>query len=390
MSSGDGTPLLALLSCTMFLCIELIRDNIFVALQLYQRGVELSKQLGPGIGTAQDRTVLTMITNLLGRVGALIPSYAHPEIMIDNQDASLEDGFKDVAHARSSLFALIMESSSFAVDVRKFKESLFSSTSPSFEQGEQAEQQEKSQSGLATMYGVNFRMVTNTLPPTVRSEGRIISSTFADSLQHLQQRQLELLDRLALWHRAFDDTRHSEVTSYLLMLYHSTLIWTSSQLQFEEVGMDVFTSHFEEVLRHAAVFLDAKAAELPTFTFEVGATPPLFLVAMKCRIPSFRRRALALMLRSPPKECMHGSTSTAEFARRLIEIEEEGLGLPPPHLYDANEPTTIDDTLIPADDKRIRNPELLKTLSTDYYEVKIERRSEAAGLFRVDIDNVLL
>ena len=116
-----------------------------------------------------------------------------------------------------------------------------------------------------------------------------------------------------------------ETISYLLMYYHSSLIWLSTRLDPTQRVFDEFTHHFHALISHAEAYIDAKATEKPTFTFEVGAVPPLYLTAIKCRVPSLRRQALDLLNRAPRKECIFGASSTAEVACRLIEIEEEYL-----------------------------------------------------------------
>lgn len=41
VTSGKATLLLALLSCVLFICVELLRDNIFAALNLYTKGYQI-------------------------------------------------------------------------------------------------------------------------------------------------------------------------------------------------------------------------------------------------------------------------------------------------------------------------------------------------------------
>jgi len=211
-----------------------------------------------------------------------------------------------------------------------------------------------------------------------------------EELQDLWQQQCTLLERLEDWLDALQITLQKnpqttpETASYLLMYYHSTMIWISTRLHLVEGVFDEFTSHFKDLVDHAAIYLQAKVEGPATFTFEIGATPALFLAAAKCRVPSIRRRALCLMSKAPRKECMHGSKSTAEFARRLVEIEEMGLGLPVLEIGDDTLLAPVDDTILPPEHQRIRGPELLKNVSTGLYEVKVERYSEKDGHFRFE------
>ena len=163
------------------------------------------------------------------------------------------------------------------------------------------------------------------------------------------------------------------------MYYHSTFIWLSTRLSPTQAIFDEFTGHFQELVRHAEIYVNAKAIELPTFTFEVGAVPLLYLSAAKCRVPSIRRQALDLFNKAPRKECLHGAESTAEVACRLIEIEEEGLGLPEPACSGRCATAIIDDTILPPEDRRIHNVQLLKNILTESHEIRVTRYSGASG-----------
>lgn len=44
-AAGKASPLLALLSCLLFTCIEVIRDNVFSALALLTNGIKLLNQM---------------------------------------------------------------------------------------------------------------------------------------------------------------------------------------------------------------------------------------------------------------------------------------------------------------------------------------------------------
>ena len=59
------------------------------------------------------------------------------------------------------------------------------------------------------------------------------------------------------------------------------------------------------------------------FSFDLGITPPMFLVASRCRHPRIRRRAVELMIQP---DIYHGAWRggySAACAQRMIEIEEQ-------------------------------------------------------------------
>ena len=152
------------------------------------------------------------------------------------------------------------------------------------------------------------------------------------------------------------------------MYYNSTLIWASTRLSLTETAFDDFTSHFEQIVHYADVYLSSHANDRATFTFETGAVAPLFLTATRCRIPSLRRQALDLMRRAPRKECFHGAESTAEVAGRVIDIEEEGLA-------------RLEDDLPPPEAFRVHKLELMKTPGTQLHEITVTRYSNISDRF---------
>lgn len=176
-----------------------------------------------------------------------------------------------------------------------------------------------------------------------------------------------------------------QTIDYLMMLYHATFLWLSTRLNPLETHFDTFKTHFQELLHHAELYLDSLSSPAPTFTFEIGATPALFLAAIKCRVPSLRRRALALMLKAPKKECMHGSFSTAEFARGIIELEEADSGLPKIELNLSQLANAVDDSIFIPERHRIHHPELLHNISKGEYELKGQRHFEVDGFIYVDV-----
>ena len=172
-----------------------------------------------------------------------------------------------------------------------------------------------------------------------------------------------------------------ETVSFLLMYYHCTTIWSSTRLALTETVYDEFAYHFEQIIHHAEIFLNAQAGEPATFTFETGAVPPLFLTTTRCRIPSLRRKALDLIGKAPRKECFHGAESTAEVASRVIAIEEEGLGLPIPDGAERCALAAIDDGVLPPEDRRVHNLELTKNTTRQRHEMTVTRYNMVNGLF---------
>ncbi len=163
------------------------------------------------------------------------------------------------------------------------------------------------------------------------------------------------------------------------MYYHFSVVWQMTRLSTTQTVYDEFTYHFNEIIRHAEIYIKCKAVQQCSFTIEVGAVPPLYLTATKCRIPSLRRRALDLLSKAPRKECNWGARSTAEIVARVIAVEEEGLGLPTPDCGGKCANVALDDGILPSEEQRVHTLEILKNESTQGHEVRVTRYTPVDG-----------
>ena len=107
--------------------------------------------------------------------------------------------------------------------------------------------------------------------------------------------------------------------------------------------------------------------------------PSLFFAATECRVPSIRRKALALLKKAPGKESILGADTSAEVAYRLITTEEKGLGLPDPAKYDETKVSELDDTLLPAEDNRFMRMVVVKNRITKAFELLVTTHKEVDG-----------
>jgi hypothetical protein len=80
-------------------------------------------------------------------------------------------------------------------------------------------------------------------------------------------------------------------------------------------------------LYHCKLILDSMVLETlqpaARFTFEISIIPVLYFVGQRCRCPTTRREAVALLDRNPPREGLWDAKQHAIVTRRLIELEEE-------------------------------------------------------------------
>ena len=175
--------------------------------------------------------------------------------------------------------------------------------------------------------------------------------------------------------------------NYLLMIYYTWLIWIPTRLSCRKTAFDAYTDQFRELLNHAEVFLNHHTSERPVFTFEFGAIPSMYWVACECRVPSLRRKALALLRKAPKKESFLGADSSAEVAYRQLVIEERDLRLPDPAELDENsDGIYVDDSVLPAEDKRVHFMELVNT--TPVFKIRVTMLVEKDGYFHWVVEDI--
>jgi hypothetical protein len=117
-------------------------------------------------------------------------------------------------------------------------------------------------------------------------------------------------------------------------------VWLSSSVSTEESIFDEQTEAFSAIVNLAGTMSsdsyvgagkpgDTPVASTPadcphSLTFEMDVTPPLYFVAVKCRVPSIRRAAISLLETTMPRtEGIWIASLCVAVAKRIIQVEEE-------------------------------------------------------------------
>ncbi|RAL09603.1 Zn(II)2Cys6 transcription factor domain-containing protein [Aspergillus homomorphus CBS 101889] len=101
---------------------------------------------------------------------------------------------------------------------------------------------------------------------------------------------------------------------HLLGLYYNTSTVIIGAYHAElETSLDEHANYFQ-IIGYSLLF-----------SFDLDITPPVFLVASRCRHPDIRRRACQLMLESPFYHGAWRDRYSGLCARRIIEIEEASM-----------------------------------------------------------------
>lgn len=154
-----------------------------------------------------------------------------------------------------------------------------------------------------------------------------------DYLVALDQQRVTLISHLQQWLEHFEkivgrEPYASRSLTLTLRLWHS-----SAQLQLgtiyedTEMRFDAFHDTFARIVDYAEAIMAllAEQEERYNFSFDLGISIPLFMVAQRCRDPSIRRRAIALMRTESRQEGAWESVGAADVVERWMLAEEAGI-----------------------------------------------------------------
>lgn len=119
------------------------------------------------------------------------------------------------------------------------------------------------------------------------------------------------------------------VHKLLELYYHVSTIIISTYGADEESVFDDYFERFQSIVDLAEEILEtwqmASQHFSLLFSFDLGITPPMFLVASRCRNSKIRRKAVSLMFQSPFYHGVWRDQYSGLCAQRIVDLEEEGL-----------------------------------------------------------------
>lgn len=294
INQGVADFTVSMISCILFIAIELLQGHKSAAIALYTQGAQL---LASATFTAASCTglgpLVTTISPLIHRLGA--------QFLIST-DGALGESWAP-AHADR------LETLTTASEARN------------------------ALLGLVADWKIHNKEVKDHV--NMLGKGHILDvSTLEAQQKHLQS-------RLSAWYRSFISTipaqdansypsaQHSDdSTSLLMMTYLSILIETQTSLVFNEIVYDDYEAEFTQILQYAPKAINATRSpdgSQPYFMFEMGVFLPLFITALKCRFPILRRQALRFLLDAPPVQGLCMCAPVVNLIATIVLIEEDRL-----------------------------------------------------------------
>jgi hypothetical protein len=321
---GPQSIAMALLSCLLFACIEYQLHNPSCAVVLQQKGIALLETALDGthnlLMDPASSAILEYVIPFFSRHAMIGATFRHPppaEWKIDADFYNLHHiySIENLDEARVSLYSLMYEAHAF----------------------------------------IRITWLLHTCPeppPYIVAE----QQEMVVRVNNWREDYLRLCERVHGPVR-----KYSALTHYLLM-YHSVLkVWIATCTSPFQIAFDAHFASFEDILFRAETLIQMSSHDTEwqsPFTGEMGVVPPLFFVAVKCRHPLLRRRALTMLENLRYLEGIWKVLPTIQILRKFIEVEEEAmsgntLSATHDHAY-----------LLPDEANRIHHVEVLPSLSS--------------------------
>ncbi|KAG9236647.1 hypothetical protein BJ875DRAFT_371617 [Amylocarpus encephaloides] len=317
LATGKQAPMMALMSCILFVCFDSLRGYYQTAIVHLQSGMRILRDLRSS-GRPIDPLIEDVIAPLLLRLGLQSILYIDTSEPHDRatfareltqavpQGKSVPDVFPSLEEARSSLNECC--------------------------------------DGLFRM----FYLCDGSLPMCCQS---------LEAHELLRNYAAKIMD----WNRSFEKfmSLHSpsftsrQVRGAALLKIHHTIVRIMSdvapsmrdQRAIAEATNDAqqythFNHDFQIIINLSRSLITAAEQDARhgkpalTFSSDMGIIGPLYYVGVKCQVPSLKREAMDLLQRCPRKEGMWDSVTAVNLVHQFWEMEERQRALNTRHLGD--------------------------------------------------------
>lgn len=270
----------ALISCILYICIELLQDNVTEVLQLYHRGVNLLSS-NPTQLEASIEPLFYNFSALGIIVGYITPATAYvPNFKRSKRWSTLEE-------AETALYAIVARCMA----------------------------QDRASAKLLLSESIDDELMAE-----LEEEQRTLKAELDRWYQNLQALNITLDG---------DVSQADKFAVAKMLLAHAALrIYNHTCTTLCEMANDECLDDFKDVLYYGRFGINATRypdGTQPPFSLETSIALPLFICATKCRYYRIRHEALDLLREAPKVQGLCKSTPYALMAAKMIALEEEGL-----------------------------------------------------------------
>lgn len=291
---GNVSPFVGLITCVLFICIESLLGSMEETQQLYSQGMHLiptlRAQRGCGTVTTTELALLReTIVPIFARLGAFSPNSVwtlSSTLLRESEDtvAPIQE-FASLKTAREVIVLLAAETALFELTCEEYL-----------------------QESHAWYISEELILQQSTLSARLQCW----RTAFTKLVESLRSR-----DALLPWQVS---------TSALLLAYYEMLfVVLAVCVSPSRITTDAYTRNFQNIARQATIALGGSArydGTQPPFTFEITVGLPLWFTCLRCREPTIRRTALALLRRAHQVQGLHKRDQGAALAEKIMMAEE--------------------------------------------------------------------
>lgn len=179
----------------------------------------------------------------------------------------------------------------------------------------------------------------------------------ADCGSDLDPQQQRIRGELDQWSEAFNrllmrpgkQIGETDPRGRLLLQIHQriSLVWLETCRTTSAMIFDNHVADFDDIVSYGAAMLQMGKGSFEPFSLEMGAIPPLYWTALKCRNAVIRRKAIDLLYSCTTQEGMWGALRQARVAEFAVSVEEEQVSHLPRELRSVEEKYRLEDVLMP-------------------------------------------
>ncbi|KAJ2901213.1 uncharacterized protein MKZ38_002119 [Zalerion maritima] len=420
-ASSVSDPMVMLVACILFVCIECLLGNKHVAITHCRHGILILNTEYGDISTADSAL-------------SLVPGSA-PAAPSDDSDSSSSDhshlhrpprgapGQSSLSWVRDNIVPVMQRMAIFPYffggTVSNFPAISEGLVTPSAADASWARHHAlgsvpEAQLAMDKLMARAIRFIRCT------DDYRLGPLSGAETPAEMVREQREIAGELEAWAAAVETLKKAQMTAdgnmygttqgqgwepteakamnILMMRYHVSRTWVLTSLEKSETIFDEFTPSFRSIItlareieviqtgkraasspspaaaaREGGIVEDDASAhdQRPPFVFEMGVLPLLYFTLMKCRILSLRVAALALIKDlAADREGLWDARTMWSIGRDVVKFEHGIAELPPPPLPAAAETAkeegavAVDEDEIPAQGKRLWENMLLDETET--------------------------
>lgn len=374
-SSDRDTLRVCLITCLLFVCIELLRGGFKAGYAHLSNGLRILHDI-------QRRDGIT----------------ANNEIILRSRAHSVEDTLIEVFSRLNLQTALFGHVSAYLLFVGETDQgSRIYDIPPAFSSMREAKKHIDSlinESHLLAQQATQLLLEQQSFPETLYQNQNNLETALMKFSVTLKSSQKEL-SKIQSWRSIFGIPT--------LFLYHSMAkIMAATALRgVDEMIFDNHLQDFEFLLKQSSSLCDAMLHEMTesfrrqvaimpghnTFTIDMGFIPPLYYTIAKCRQPNLRRMVLELLKRVPHREGAWDAPTVIRMGNILIEFEEgriyDGIDIMPS--CSLPDPSVADELPVVPKSQRFNNVNVALPESVNGKATLFCRRYEGYGLWESKI-----